>query len=184
MICSFACSQIFTVVYGLYFFEVIGKTTADCYYVEGSKVAMTKATATTFGKANNKTPVNVTANFDFILMLGWWQCAVMLSLPIAFILMTKIPMLGGAIAGIAGCAAMVMGVMQYVCVFMYRGTEGGSVCAGGYIKKDLTASQKAVVMTSKGQFLMFLLVMQWISVASCACSCLCMVVMCIRAKMG
>lgn len=33
---SFLISQIFTIVYGLYYFDVMGSTKADCYAVAGN----------------------------------------------------------------------------------------------------------------------------------------------------
>merc|ERR1719223_331451 len=139
LICSFACSQIFTVVYGLYYFDAIGTTTKDCYYLEGSKIPMTKASADKLAKTkpyvtNHVKPVNVTENFDFILMLGWWACVTFWAVPIGAIVLRGIPTLSKVIAGLGSCAAMIMGLMIFVCVFMYRGSEGGAVCAGSYIK--------------------------------------------------
>ena len=189
LLCSFACSQIFTVVFSLYFFDVIGKTTADCYYVPGSKNPMTKVTATKFSTSSKATGdkklVNVTENFDFMMMLGFYANIAMIAVPVAGLVLGKIhAMLGSAVAGLGGCASFVMGIMLWVCVFMYRGSEAGSVCAGSYIEKDLNAYQKAIVMSSKGSFLFFLLVVQWIGVGCCALSCLCLCGKLVAAKMS
>lgn len=164
----------------------MGKTTADCYYGEGTKVAMTKTVADQYLKAHpGKEIINVTANFDFIMMLGWWCNVSTWALPIAGLGLSKINgMLGGAIAGLGACAVGVMGIMMYVCVFLYRGGESGAVCSGNYIKTDLTAVQKTYIMSSKGSFLFFLLVMQWIGVGCCALSCLCAIGAMIKGKMN
>ena len=177
MLCGFACSQIFTVVFGLYHFGAIGKTTADCYSVEGNKNPMTKATAVVAGKVATKVPVNVTENFDFMMMLGFYSQISMIAIPLASLLLSKLnAMLGVVVSGLGACAALVKSIILYVCVFKYRMGEAGNVCSGNYIKTDeLTAYQKAIVMSSKGSLLFFILVMQWIGVGCCALSCLCIV---------
>lgn len=174
MLCSFACSQIFTVVYGLYYFEVIGTTKADCYSIEGNPSPMTLKSATTASKAKNNGAklINVTGNFDFILLLGWWVNVCTWFIPISFLLFKSIPILRNAICGLAGFSVFVLSMIQFVCVFMYRGSEAGAICSGSNIKNDLTGYQKAIVMTSKGNFLLFLLIMQWIAVACCGINCL------------
>ena len=188
MLCAFACTQIFTVVFGLYYFGAIGATDVPCYYVKGSKVPMTllmatKAAATLTTVAKPVVPENVTANFDYMMMLGFYSQVSMIAIPIAGLVLSKInAMLGTVVSGIGGCAAGVMGVMLYVCVFMYRTGEDADVCSGSTVKGNLTAAQKTFVMSSKGSFLMFMLVMQWIGVGCCALSCLCAVGRLIMAK--
>lgn len=91
-------------------------------------------------------------------------------------------MLMKAVCGLASASLLVMSIMQYVCVFIYRGSASGDVCAGNNIHGKLSASQEAIVMGSKGSFLMFLLVVQWIGVGCMACCCCCMGLMVLCGK--
>merc|ERR1712086_262205 len=165
--CSVINNLAFTTVFGLYYFGAIGATDLDCYYVKGSQNPMTRSIAVKYARGDEK-PVNVSEKFDLVLSLGFWQ----------FSLMWLIIIAGGAV--------MVLGVWNFILIFMTRGTESGAVCAGSYLKGNeaSTAPFNKIVMVSKGRFLLFLLICNWIAVGCCACGCLSGCIMIIKAKMS
>ena len=76
----------------------------------------------------------MTEKFDLVLTLGFWQFAIMWLIIIAGVAFKSIPTLQSTVAGLSGCAVMVLGIWNFILIFMSRGTEGGAVCAGSYFK--------------------------------------------------
>ena len=135
-------NAVFLTVYSLYFFDVIGETKTDCYYVEGNHNAMTLKTANVAAKAlKNKDikPVNVTEKFDLIIMLGFityvtiWIASIIVAV-------VKNPKVKSIMMLFTGLAVVGLGITNLVMIFMYRGTMMGDVCSGSYIKGTPTVS--------------------------------------------
>ena len=66
---------------------------------------------------------------------------------------------------------MILGIWNFVLIFIARGTESGAICAGSNFKGN-EASEKPfnkITMVSKGRFLLFLLICNWTFVGCCAC---------------
>ena len=138
--CPLVTSMIPPIIFGLYFFDIVGSTKFDCYYIEGNINPMTLKTASEVAskEKNGPSPINVTKNFDKVIFLSFYSSLCVLVTILSLYLLKSCICLKKCIGGYVGWAGLIMTIIQFGYVIMIRGTYQGAVCSGRYIISDLS----------------------------------------------